>query len=159
MPYTEVAWPKNEPVPKSFDEALRSGWELDGTEEDHDFDRYESSGHEEMSKTVGDIELDIEVPFTAKFNYTTPRNPRARKWVEPPDAPKRLFDVVYYPPKKQIVRVSAVNEDKAADTASDVIVYERKLVVRRPDKKNRIVYESIPGKGVVPITGRKRAAK
>jgi len=160
MPYKNVPWPQDQPVPASFSKALRSGWEFEGFEASEDDAHRNETGVVFMSKKIGEVKLQLDVPYTAVSKYSAPRKSWAVIEVEPPAEPKQLFDVVYHPPKKQIIRVRAVNEDKAVDAADEVIVYEKKLVVRRPDKTKRVIYENIPGKGLVSTTGgRKRATR
>ena len=70
---------------------------------------------------------------------------------------KRLFDVVFNPPKLKIVRVRALEEDDAADIA--VELFETGTTVKNPDRRRRTVYEWKHFKGIVPVTARRRATK
>jgi hypothetical protein len=62
---------------------------------------------------------------------------------------KKVFDVLFYLPKQRLYRVMATDEDNAADVAGDLCCTQVRIMT--PDKRRRVVYELVPGRGVIPV--------
>jgi hypothetical protein len=68
---------------------------------------------------------------------------------------KKLFDVVFNPPKEKIIRVLALNEEDAHDMA--LSIFEFSTSAKNPDRRKRAVYECRRGEGLVLVTAGRRA--
>ena len=73
----EVNWPAGEAMPRSMREALKLGWEVDGSEGGGP-DEYTEVGEAVLCKDVGGIALQIRIPYRSKIKYGRPGSPLAR---------------------------------------------------------------------------------
>jgi hypothetical protein len=133
--FIPCAWPENESVPQSYEEALSLGWEVP-------WSFCKKEGVQRMKKTTADgALLYINVPFTSKIEYGTPQKDDGPFLRDNPDYRRKvqIFDVVFNPPEHRIVRVRAEDEEDAQHLAFDF--FEFSLTARKPDKEKRVVHE------------------
>jgi hypothetical protein len=73
----QVSWPESEAIPRSIEEALALGWEVDSEKSSVSDDERTTIGTAELRKTVGLLTLYLDVPVRAEVTYGRPEGPVA----------------------------------------------------------------------------------
>lgn len=75
----QTAWPKNEVIPTSMDEALAGGWTVTNDDIQEVDGERSATGVYTMQKTVGTRRLTLRIPYRAEFTHGKPFQTQARK--------------------------------------------------------------------------------
>jgi hypothetical protein len=70
-----VDWPEGEPVPRSVEEALAMGWEIDAGSSTFSEDGRTVTGYYQLTKEVGMVFLTLTAHFEAVYTFDKPRDP------------------------------------------------------------------------------------